>query len=57
MIEDLRAALNHIIKARKFVNRHLAHHNFPLVYEDLDHLIKDLQDIILDRQSGDKPPP
>ncbi len=57
MLRDLKAALTHIIKARKFANRWLTRHRWPMIYEDLDHLIKDLHDIITDRVSSPKPPP
>ncbi len=49
MLQDLRAALEHIKRARKFVRRDLNRFRYPMVFEDMDHLITDLSVMIKDR--------
>jgi len=56
MKADLIKARNHIIKARPLLRRHFRKYLYPCFYEDIDYLIKAINDCLDALERGEKLP-
>jgi len=57
MIRDLETALKHIRIAQPCLLRSLSKRHWPLIHENITHLIRDLQDILSSLAKGEQLPP
>ncbi|GAI87128.1 unnamed protein product [marine sediment metagenome] len=56
MLEHLKQALPHLIQVKKHYKHALSRFHYPTMHEDIDHAIRDVQDLIAALQRGEPIP-